>query len=107
MYSTEVSRQSHRRLLGMGRGVRAGQPRCELGHQGRSSTGFADNGRDGRRKCVDYWQQTPPGLERFASPNRRGFFFGYHRLAVFSTQLSAHLDSRPDLRDGYQYPRHT
>lgn len=26
---------------------------------------------------------------------------------VFSTQLSAHLDSRPDLRDGYQYPRHT
>lgn len=26
---------------------------------------------------------------------------------AFSSELSVHLDSRLDLRDGYQYPRHT
>ena len=29
------------------------------------------------------------------------------RDKTYSSKLWAHIDSRPDLRDGYQYPRHT
>lgn len=29
------------------------------------------------------------------------------RDAAFSTRLWSHLDSRPALHDGYQYPRHS